>query len=162
MTSGAPGRKPLLFTVPGAARVAQCKPGDIKRAILAGQLQAVEIKPQIWRVSPAALAAWKRAGKRTTPASGPLDSPRVGYIVRVTLRAFLDRHGLTAYRVVAEGRGVVGRNAVYAMARGDVDRIDLGTLSKLAGLLEHLTGKRVAVGDLLTFDRTSQSQEVPQ
>lgn len=77
------------------------------------------------------------------------------YTARVTFRELLDARGLTAYRVAAEGRGEVSRNAVYALARGEADRVDLGTLGKLAGLLERLTGERVAVSDLLTLERTS-------
>jgi len=77
------------------------------------------------------------------------------YAARVTLRDFLERHGLTAYRVALEGRGTVSRNAVYALARGDVDRVDLGTLGKLAGLLERLTGTRVTLADLMTLERRS-------
>ena len=77
------------------------------------------------------------------------------YTARVTFRELLEARGLTAYRVMSEGRGEVSKNAVYALARGDVDRVDLGTLGKLAGLLERLTGERVEVSDLLTFERTA-------
>lgn len=77
------------------------------------------------------------------------------YAVRVTLGNFLRAHGLTAYRLAAAGRGTVSRNTVYALARGEADRVDLGTLSKLAELLEELTGKRVTLGDLMTLDRTA-------
>ena len=76
------------------------------------------------------------------------------YTARVTFRELLEARGLTAYRVAAEGKGTVSRNAVYALARGEADRVDLGTLGKLAGLLEQLTGDRVTVGDLLTLERT--------
>lgn len=72
----------------------------------------------------------------------------------MTFRELLEARGLTAYRVATEGRGSVSRNAVYALARGDADRVDLGTLGKLAGVLERLTGDRVTVADLLTLERT--------
>ena len=78
-----------------------------------------------------------------------------GYAARVTLGDFLRAHDLTAYKLAAAGRGTVSRNAVYALARGEADRVDLGTLSKLAALLEQLTGKRITLGDLLTLDRTA-------
>ena len=71
---------------------------------------------------------------------------------RVTLGAFLTRHGLTASRVVIAGKGRLSRGAVYALARGTVARVDLGTLAKLAEVLEELTGQPVAVGDLLALD----------
>lgn len=72
----------------------------------------------------------------------------------MTLGEFLRGHGLTAYRLAAEARGIVSRNSVYALARGEAERVDLGTLGKLAGLLEGLTGDRVNLGDLLTLERT--------
>lgn len=77
------------------------------------------------------------------------------YTARVTFRELLKARGLSAYRVAAEGRGTVSRNAVYALARGEADRVDLGTLGKLAELLERLTGERVTVGDFLTLERTA-------
>ena len=76
------------------------------------------------------------------------------YTARVTFRELLEARGLSAYRVAKAGRGTVSRNAVYALARGEADRLDLGTLGKLAGLLERLTGERVTVGELLTLERT--------
>lgn len=76
-----------------------------------------------------------------------------GYTARVTLGELLEARGLSAYRVAEEGKGTVSRNAVYALARGDADRVDLGTLGKLAGLLERLTGQQVTVSDLLTLER---------
>lgn len=75
------------------------------------------------------------------------------YAARVTLGEFLKAEGLTAYRLAAAGKGTVSRNAVYALARGEADRIDLGTLGKLAAVLEQLTGKRITLGDLLTLER---------
>ncbi|QLG10700.1 helix-turn-helix transcriptional regulator [Deinococcus sp. D7000] len=83
-----------------------------------------------------------------------MDKSMKGYRAKVTFREFLADRGLSAYRVATAGRGVVSRNAVYALARGEANRVDLGTLGKLAGLLEQLTGHRVTVGDLLTLERT--------
>ena len=78
-----------------------------------------------------------------------------GYRGRITLGEFLKANDLTAYRLAAEGRGIVSRNSVYTLARGEGDRVDLGTLSKLAELLEQLTGKPITLGDMLTLERNS-------
>ncbi|MFK7602089.1 helix-turn-helix domain-containing protein [Deinococcus sp. SM5_A1] len=84
-----------------------------------------------------------------------MDKPMAGgYTARVTFRELLELRGLSAYRVATAGQGIVSRNAVYSLARGDANRVDLGTLGKLAGLLEHLTGYRVTAGDLLVLERT--------
>lgn len=77
------------------------------------------------------------------------------YTARVTLRELLEARGLTAYRVATQGRGTVSRNAVYALASGKADRVDLRTLGKLAEVLERLTGERVTAADLLSLERTA-------
>lgn len=77
------------------------------------------------------------------------------YTAKVTLGDTLSRLGVTAYRLQKEGRGVVSRNAVYALARGDADRVDLGTLEKLANLLEQMTGHPVTLADIVTLERDS-------
>lgn len=99
---------------------------------------------------------WSRAGALAFPEYPQTMTEHAGtYTARVTFRELLEARGLTAYRVALAGRGTVSRNAVYALARGEAERVDLGTLGKLAGVLEQLTGEPVAVAELLTLERTS-------
>ena len=77
------------------------------------------------------------------------------YTARVTVREWLKQHRLSAYRLAVKGWGEISRTAVHALAWGEADRVDLGTLGRLAGLLERLTDERVSVGDLLTLERTT-------
>lgn len=70
--------------------------------------------------------------------------------VQVTLKDYLDTHGLTAYRLAEAARGRVSRGAVYALARGNTGRVDLGTLGAVITTLEELTGQEVTPGELLT------------
>lgn len=70
--------------------------------------------------------------------------------VQFSLRAYLDAHDLTAYRLAEAARGRVSRGTVYAMARGSASRVDLGTLGAVITTLEELTGLEVTPADLLT------------
>lgn len=69
--------------------------------------------------------------------------------VEFTLKRFLTAHGLTAYRLAQAAEGHVSRRTVYALARGEVTRVDLGTLGALITALEGLTGEEVTPADLL-------------
>ena len=63
----------------------------------------------------------------------------------------LEANSITPYRLAEEARGLVNRNTVYAVARGDSARVDLSTLDGLIGTLRRLTGKPVSVCDLLEY-----------
>jgi len=69
--------------------------------------------------------------------------------VEFTLKTFLEAHGLSAYRLAQASQGRVNRGTVYALARGGVSRVDLGTLGAVITTLEELTGQVVTPGDLL-------------
>lgn len=68
---------------------------------------------------------------------------RVGEVLR--------EHGLTAYKLAAELSGKVNRNSVYAIARGDTERVDRSTLAALLDALKALTGQAYTVADLLEY-----------
>ncbi|WP_293914832.1 helix-turn-helix transcriptional regulator [Deinococcus sp.] len=70
--------------------------------------------------------------------------------VEFTLKHYLDTHGLSAYRLAQAAQGRVSRGTVYALARGSVARVDLGTLGAVMTTLEELTGHEVSPADLLT------------
>lgn len=71
-------------------------------------------------------------------------------VVQLTLKSYLEAHGLTAYRLAQAARGRVSRGTVYALARGTVTRVDLGTLGAVMTTLEELTGEAVNAADLLS------------
>lgn len=69
--------------------------------------------------------------------------------IEFTLKTFLAAHGLSAYRLAQASQGRVSRGTVYALARGGVSRVDLGTLGAIITTLEELTGQVVTPGELL-------------
>ncbi|WP_425145626.1 hypothetical protein [Deinococcus sp.] len=75
--------------------------------------------------------------------------------LRLNLGGYLQRHNITAYRLVNEVQGRVAPNTVYAMARRPAQRIDLSTVDELLHALERLTGEKVGLMDVV-----EQSQEV--
>lgn len=70
-------------------------------------------------------------------------------LVQFTLRHYLATHGLSAYRLAQAARGRVSERTVYALARGEASRVDLGTLGAVMSTLEELTGEPVSPADLL-------------
>ena len=70
-------------------------------------------------------------------------------MIQWKLSSLLAAHNLTAYRLAEEAKGIVNRNTVYSIARGQATRVDLGTLSGVIKTLERLTGHAVTPNDLL-------------
>jgi hypothetical protein len=69
--------------------------------------------------------------------------------LRLNLGSYLQRHQITAYRLVQEVEGKVAPNTVYALARKPAQRIDLNTVSEVLHALERLTGEHVPISDVL-------------
>lgn len=69
--------------------------------------------------------------------------------LRLNLGQYLQRHQITAYRLVGEVRGKVAPNTIYSLARKPAQRIDLNTVSEVLRALERLTGDRVEITDML-------------
>lgn len=70
-------------------------------------------------------------------------------MVVLSLKALLDAHGLSTYRLVQATRGQVAERTVYSLAWGDPTRIDLPILGIIITALETLTGTPVTPNDLL-------------
>lgn len=73
------------------------------------------------------------------------------------LRDYLDRHNLSAYALTRAAD--VAPNTVYALARGDSERISLEVFDKVLAGLEKLTGEPVNVADLLEREREHEPVE---
>lgn len=69
--------------------------------------------------------------------------------LKLNLGSYLERHNITAYRLVKEVEGRVAPNTVYSLARRPAQRIDLTTVGVLMKALEQLTGKKVEFSEML-------------
>lgn len=76
--------------------------------------------------------------------------------IRIRLDNYLDNHDLTPYRLAQVTKGRAAQGSIYALARGDLKRLDLNTLAAVIDALEQLTGERVTFDDLL--ERVEPSQ----
>ena len=70
-------------------------------------------------------------------------------IIQLNLSSFLERHAISAYRVVKETSGQLAPNTVYDLARKPARRIDLRTVGEVVNALERITGSPVTINDLL-------------
>lgn len=69
--------------------------------------------------------------------------------IRLRLDDYLNSRDLSAYRLVQATKGRAAQGSIYALARGDLKRLDLNTLAAVIDALEQLTGERVSFDDLL-------------
>lgn len=69
--------------------------------------------------------------------------------IRLRLDSYLAAHDLSTYRLVQAAKGRAAQGSIYALARGDMKRLDLNTLAAVIDALEQLTGEPVGFDDLL-------------
>lgn len=69
--------------------------------------------------------------------------------IRLRLDDYLHAHDLSAYRLAQAAKGRAALGSIYALARGDLKRLDLNTLAAVIESLEQLTGERVTFDDIL-------------
>lgn len=76
------------------------------------------------------------------------------------LREYLDDHGLSAYRLMREARGI-SPNSIYAYA-ANRRKPSIHNLERLLAALERLTGKPVSISDLLEYRSTPEREGAEQ
>jgi len=69
--------------------------------------------------------------------------------VRWTVRPLLERHGITAYRLMKESG--LAQGTVYRLVNGDSRSLNADTLDRLMGALRRLTREQIEISDLLTY-----------
>ena len=70
--------------------------------------------------------------------------------VRWTVRPFLVRHGLSAYRLMKQSG--LAQGTVYRLVRGETNTLNAETLDRVMTALRELTGEDVQIGDLLRYE----------
>jgi DNA-binding Xre family transcriptional regulator len=68
-------------------------------------------------------------------------------MLHFNLKPYLERHKITTYRL-AQDSGITA-STLYGLARKRTQHIDLATVSRIIDSLQRLTGKEVAITDLL-------------
>ena len=72
-------------------------------------------------------------------------------MVRWKLKAFLEAHDITPYRLAKEVEGEVSLNAVYNAVADDLTSIKFETLDAILRALRRLTRRKVKVQDLIEY-----------
>ena len=80
--------------------------------------------------------------------------------LRLNLGKYLERHRISAYRVVQVSK--LAPNTVYTLARQPAQRIDLDTISAVLAGLQTITGQPVQIADLLEDMDTSPATDNPK
>jgi DNA-binding Xre family transcriptional regulator len=70
--------------------------------------------------------------------------------VHWTVRPLLERHGISAYRLMKESG--LAQGTVYRLVRGDTRSLNADTLDRVMTALRNLTKEKVEVGDLLRYE----------
>lgn len=70
--------------------------------------------------------------------------------VHWTIRPLLERHGITAYRLMKESG--LAQGTVYRLVRGDTRSLNADTLDRVMTALRKLTNESIEVGDLLRYE----------
>ena len=78
-------------------------------------------------------------------------------MIKWTLKNYLDNNDLSAYKLVQAAK--VSPTTVYALARGDHERVSLEVLDKVLAGLERLTGKPATLTDVLEREPDPEPQE---
>ncbi len=78
--------------------------------------------------------------------------------LQMNLGAFLQRRGLSAYRLVKATEGRLAPATVYGLASKPVQRIDLATVGTMLEALSELTGTTVVFQDVLEQVSTAEAQ----
>jgi hypothetical protein len=74
-------------------------------------------------------------------------------VIRWKLSEYLEKHGLTAYRLATTLDSHTRAPTIYRLAREDIElsRIDFNVLATVIDGLRELTGEQVALTDLLEY-----------
>ena len=74
--------------------------------------------------------------------------------VRWKVKAFLDDHGITPYRLMKESG--LAQGTVYCLVNEDTTGLNTETLNAVLEALSDLTGETLEIGDVLEYRRGEQ------
>lgn len=72
-------------------------------------------------------------------------------MIRWKLKAILEEHGLTPYRLAKATKGKLSLNAVYNAVTDDLTAIKFESLGTLVNTLRELTGEPIGVENLIEY-----------
>jgi DNA-binding Xre family transcriptional regulator len=73
--------------------------------------------------------------------------------IRWRLKEFLEREGITQYKLIKLAQGRVSKNTIGSAVRNELNGVQFSTLAALIEVLEASLGKQINVSDLIEVRR---------
>jgi DNA-binding Xre family transcriptional regulator len=73
--------------------------------------------------------------------------------IRWRLKEFLEREGITQYKLIKLAQGRVSKNTIGSAVRNELNGVQFATLAAIIEVLESSLGKHVSISDLIEVRR---------
>lgn len=73
--------------------------------------------------------------------------------IRWRLKEFLEREGITQYKLIQMAQGRVSKNTIGSAVRNELNGVQFSTLAAIIEVLESNLGKEVSILDLIEIRR---------
>lgn len=73
--------------------------------------------------------------------------------IRWRLKEFLEREGITQYKLIKLAQGRVSKNTIGSAVRNELNGVQFNTLAVLIEVLESSLGKEISILDLIEVRR---------
>ena len=73
--------------------------------------------------------------------------------IRWRLKEFLEREGITQYKLIQMAQGRVSKNTIGSAVRNELNGVQFSTLAAIIEVLESSLGKEVSISDLIEIRR---------
>lgn len=73
--------------------------------------------------------------------------------IRWRLKEFLEREGITQYKLIQLAQGRVSKNTIGSAVRNELNGVQFSTLAAIIEVLESSLGKEISISDLIEITR---------
>lgn len=73
--------------------------------------------------------------------------------IRWRLKEFLEREGITQYKLIQMAQGRVSKNTIGSAVRNELNGVQFSTLAAIIEVLESSLGKQISISDLIEIRR---------
>jgi DNA-binding Xre family transcriptional regulator len=73
--------------------------------------------------------------------------------IRWRLKEFLEREGITQYKLIKLAQGRVSKNTIGSAVRNELNGVQFSTLAAIIEVLESSLGKEISISDLIELRR---------
>lgn len=73
--------------------------------------------------------------------------------IRWRLKEFLEREGISQYKLIQMAQGRVSKNTIGSAVRNELNGVQFSTLAAIIEVLESSLGKQISISDLIEIRR---------